>query len=314
MGDRSSTPRALQALEARLGGPEGLTQRVSTFTRRDVLRAYAEAHPHGAPLARQEELADRFLARRAVLLESALRIAGRAVYTTPELLRAEERLLDLAAERDVWLPLPAESVTRALAAHPDLGADQQAAVRHLASGDGRVRLLEAHAGRGKTAALGALAEAHARAGDPVLGTAWQGEAAQTLHREAGVPAETAARLLHRLARDPEALPADACSSWTRRPRCPPGRWPSSWSTSPPADAWCWSATAPSSRPSTPAGPSPPWPTGWARPLHREPSPAGSVQRAVADALAEARPREALDLLTAHGGLHLRRPPRRPAPS
>ncbi len=46
-------------------------------------------------------------------------------------------------------------------------------------------------------------------GDPVRGTAWQGEAAQTLHREAGVPAETAARLLRRLARDPEALPTDA---------------------------------------------------------------------------------------------------------
>ena len=183
VGGRALSPRALDALEARLAGPEGLTQRVSTFSRRDALRAYAEAHPNGAPLARLERLADGFLAGRAVLLESAVPEQGRrALYTTPDLLRTEERLLALATQRDVWLPLPAESVDGALRAHAHLGADQRAAVRHLAAGDGRVRLLEAHAGRGKTAALAALGDAHIFAGYPVRGTAWQGEAAQNLPR------------------------------------------------------------------------------------------------------------------------------------
>jgi conjugative relaxase-like TrwC/TraI family protein len=209
-GDRALTREALDELEARLAGPEGLTQKAAAFTRRDVVRAYAEAHAQGAPLARLEHLADRFLERRAVLVEPALPARGRrAAYTTPELLRAERRLLELAGERAVWRPLAPEEVEAALRARPRLGADQRAAVGHLAAGDGRVRLLEAHAGRGKTAALAALAGAHARVGDPVLGTAWQGEAAQNLAREAGIPAETAARLLHRLERDPGALPTDA---------------------------------------------------------------------------------------------------------
>jgi conjugative relaxase-like TrwC/TraI family protein len=208
-GDPATRPRTLEALEARLAGPRGLTERASTFTRREVVRAFAEAHHQGATPARLEELSDGFLARRAVLLEPAIPERGRrARYATPDLLRAERRLLALAGERDVWLALPEATVSEALAAHPHLGADQQAAVRHLAAGDGRVRILEAHAGRGKTAALRALADAHRQAGDPVLGTAWQGEAAQHLARQAGVPAETAARLLGRLARDPEALPED----------------------------------------------------------------------------------------------------------
>jgi conjugative relaxase-like TrwC/TraI family protein len=210
VGDRALTLDALDGLEARLSGPEGLTRQASTFTRRDVLRAYAEAHAQGAPLGALERLADDFLARRAVLVEPALPERGRrALYSTPDLLAAEERLLDLAQERGVWLPLPTAIVEEALRAHSRLGADQRAAVRHLAAGDGRVRLLEAHAGRGKTAALIALADAHRAAGDPLLATAWQGEAAEQLRRATGVPAETTARLLGRLGRDPAAVPQGA---------------------------------------------------------------------------------------------------------
>jgi conjugative relaxase-like TrwC/TraI family protein len=195
---------------AALAGPAGLTERQSTFARREVLRALAEAHPQGAPADWLEALADGFLAEHATLVEPALPERGRrAAYTTPELLEVEARLLALAGERGVWAPPAPERVEEALAAHPQLGPDQRAAVRHLAGGDGRLRLLEAHAGRGKTAALRALADAHARSGVRVLGVAWQGEAAQTLGGEAAIPAETAARVLHRLRRDPGALPAGA---------------------------------------------------------------------------------------------------------
>ena len=197
-------------IAATLAGPAGLTERQSTFSRRDLLRALAEAHPGGAPTDWLEALADGFLTDHATLIEPALPERGlRAAYTTPELLEAEGRLLALAGERGVWAPPAPAHVEQALAAHPRLGDDQRAAVRHLAGGDGRLRLLEAHAGRGKTAALCALADAHARAGVRVLGVAWQGESAQTLHREAAIPTETAARVLHRLRRDPAALPTDA---------------------------------------------------------------------------------------------------------
>ncbi len=195
---------------ATLAGPAGLTERQSTFGRRDLIRALAEAHSGGAPADWLEALADGFLADHARRVEPALPERGRrAAYTTPELLAVESRLVAIAGERDVWLPTASEHVDQALAAHPHLGADQHAAVRHLCGGDGRVVVLEAHAGRGKTAALAALADAHARAGVRVLGLAWQGEAAQTLQREAGIPAETAARILHELRRDPRALPTRA---------------------------------------------------------------------------------------------------------
>jgi AAA domain/TrwC relaxase len=197
-------------ITAALVGPTGLTERQSTFGRRDLLRALAEAHPGGAPADWLEALADDFLTDHARLIEPTRPGRGlRAVYTTPELLAVEARLLALADARDVWAPPAPEHIEQALSAHPHLGPDQRAAVRHLATGDGRLRLLEAHAGRGKTAALRAFADAHARAGTRVLGVAWQGEAAQTLAREAAIPTETAARVLHRLRRDPDALSARA---------------------------------------------------------------------------------------------------------
>jgi conjugative relaxase-like TrwC/TraI family protein len=195
-------------IAANLAGPQGLTERQSTFTRRDVIRQLAEAHSQGAPPDWIEALATGFLKDHATSLAPAHPEHGkRAVYTTPDLLDTESRLLVIAAEQGVWSPPGRGHVEAALAAHPHLGDDQRAAVRHLAGGEGRVRLLEAHAGRGKTAALRALAEAHARAGVGVLGVAWQGEAAQNLVREAAIPSETAARVLKRLRHDPEALPA-----------------------------------------------------------------------------------------------------------
>jgi conjugative relaxase-like TrwC/TraI family protein len=207
--DQRLGPGALRALAERMAGPEGLTKQVSTFSRRDVLRAFAEAHPAGASLERLERLADGFLAAVAVEVEPAEPERGRrASYSTPDLLRAEERLLAAAIALGAK-PAPAASgpvLERVLAAWPALGADQVAAVRHLTSGPERTRVLEAHAGHGKTSVLSAVADAYFASGVEVLGTAWQGQAAQHLGAEAGLPAETVARLLSRLGRGEEAVP------------------------------------------------------------------------------------------------------------
>ena len=56
---------AVARLLDRLAGPEGLTEHASTFTRPDVLVALG-AGLVGARRAVLEELADRFLAERAV--------------------------------------------------------------------------------------------------------------------------------------------------------------------------------------------------------------------------------------------------------
>jgi len=100
-----------------------------------------------------------------------------------------------------------EALASALAARPTLGPDQRTALERLAAAETRVRVLEAPAGAGKTFVLGALRDAYDRGGAAVIGTSWQGQAAQTLAHEAGIPSDTAARLLGRLERDPRTLPS-----------------------------------------------------------------------------------------------------------
>jgi ATP-dependent exoDNAse (exonuclease V) alpha subunit len=134
-----------------------------------------------------------------------------ARFSTPEHLAVEARLIELACGEDPAGPLvaPPEAVEQAISARPTLGEDQAAAVRALCGGPGRVRVLEARAGSGKSFALAAVREAYAAAGVPVIGTAWQGRAAEVLGREAGVESQTTALLLERLARGEEPIPRGA---------------------------------------------------------------------------------------------------------
>ncbi len=68
--------------------------------------------------------------------------------------------------------------------------------------------MEARAGTGKTFTLAAVREAYERSGVPVIGVAWQGQAADVLQREAGIASQTAALLLRRIERGEEdAIPA-----------------------------------------------------------------------------------------------------------
>ena len=75
----------------RLAGPDGLTEHASTFARPDVLVALG-AGLAGAGRTELEELADRFLAERAVSV-----VADRALeerrWSTPDLLAVEQRLV-----------------------------------------------------------------------------------------------------------------------------------------------------------------------------------------------------------------------------
>ncbi len=202
----------LRAHATHMLGPEGLTRQSSTFTRREVIQALADVHPEGAPAGHLERLADQFLARVCVALTHEDRDARHRepLYTTPDMLAAEVRLLDAATGRDPRGPVTADprALEATIAARPTLGADQAAAVRHLASGVDRVRVMEARAGTGKTFTLAALREAYERSGVAVIGVAWQGQAADVLQREAGIPSQTAALLLRRIERgEVEAIPS-----------------------------------------------------------------------------------------------------------
>src|SRR5680860_408764 len=194
-------------------GPEGLTRHSSTFTRREVIQRLADVHPEGAPPGHLERLADDFLGRVCVALTRGSDDTERghrdALYTTADMLRAEVRLIDAATGRDPHGPLVAGTRTldAVISLRPTLGADQEAAVRHLCSGDARVRVMEARAGTGKTFTLAAVREAYELSGVPIIGVAWQGQAADVLQHEAGIASQTAALLLRRIERgDEDAIP------------------------------------------------------------------------------------------------------------
>lgn len=197
-GNRLQAP-ARDALFARLAGPDGLTKRESTFDRRAVLRSVAEAHRDGIDLPRLGRLADGFIAEHGIIVQPGEPARGqRERYSVADMLHTEGRLLELADERTAQRAVDDRAAERVLSERSWLADDQQRAVRRLVAGQDRIALMEARAGRGKTTTLAAVNDALLRSGAPVAGTAWQGEGAQTLQTEAGIPSETAARLLVRL--------------------------------------------------------------------------------------------------------------------
>ena len=113
---RALDPVIEERAAARLAAPDGLTHRRSTFTRRDVIQRLCEELPAGAAVtaAELEDAADRFLrSERAVVLAvgsaraDVLRrrdgrvvplVADERVYSTPELLALERRVLEHAID------------------------------------------------------------------------------------------------------------------------------------------------------------------------------------------------------------------------
>ena len=191
-GDRFE--RSARALE----GSDGLTRERSTFTRRDVVQAFAEAARDGAQVRVVEAHSAAFLARQDVIELEAER--GEPRYTTRGLLRIERELLDGArARRERSAGLAGKhAVEAALGARPTLSDEQRGLVDTLTrSGDG-VQVVRAAAGTGKTFALDGAREAWQCSGVAVLGCALSARAACEMRDQAGIDATTIARLRHGL--------------------------------------------------------------------------------------------------------------------
>jgi conjugative relaxase-like TrwC/TraI family protein len=249
----------------RLAGPAGLTAQASTFARQEVIAALG-GELAGATRVQLEELADRFLAERAVAV-----VADRALeerrWSTPELLAVEQRLVVAAGDRagEQTAVASHDAVRAALGAHPTAARTAQAGmVRDVCQGGQGVALVVGRAGTGKTFALGVARHAWQLGGYRLLACAPTGDR----HRQPG-----GRRVRGR------SPPSTACwSTWTAggsgwmggrcwwwtRPAWPAhASSPACWSTpSRPTPRWCWSATTGSLPRSTPAAASAPCACGW----------------------------------------------------
>jgi hypothetical protein len=162
----------------------------------------------GAGRTELQELADRFLAERAVSV-----VADRALeerrWSTPELLAVEQRLVTAATGRtgEQTAVVSHQAVREALAAHPTAGQDQAVMVRDVCQGGAGVAVVVGRAGTGKTFTLGIARHAWQLDGYRLLASAPTGIATMSLQGEGFEEVATCDRLLRDLDRGEEQLDA-----------------------------------------------------------------------------------------------------------
>ncbi len=187
-------PERRAAVEGMLG-PDGLTANASTFDRRDLIRAWCEAHPQGATLAEVQ-----FFSAQMITNEPALVALSGERWTTRELLACEQAVLD-AAKRGLGGGIalaPAVAVDAAIASRPTITAEQEQVARSLVEGGDGVSVLIAPAGTGKGFTLGVAQAAWSAAEVKVLGATVAARAAAELRTGAGIASMTIASLIGQL--------------------------------------------------------------------------------------------------------------------
>jgi len=199
----------------------GLTERASTFTRRDVLRAIAERVPAGATVAQIEDMADELFTRPhlvrlvepgsgpGLLATTSIRrrdgtlVAGgvdETCWSTAELVATEQRLMARAVARQdrACGVVDDELVDAVWELRPMLSGEQVAMLESLTQAGHGVEVVAAAAGTGKTYTLDAARHAWESAGYRVIGAALAGIAAQELEASAAIPSTTLTLLNARL--------------------------------------------------------------------------------------------------------------------
>jgi conjugative relaxase-like TrwC/TraI family protein len=220
---RALIPAEAERLGRRLVGAEGLTGGASSFTRRDLIREWCGQLRLGGEVGGVEHLADQVLRSEAVVplavgvgVEGTVRRAdGRVMradpterrYSTPEMLRIEQQLIETAQRRlDAGVGVArAEALDAAIAAGPTLGPEQAQMVRALTTSGRGVEVVVGRAGTGKTYALDTARQAWEASGHRVIGCATAARAAEELRVQAGIDSYTIAGLLRDLA-DEGGLP------------------------------------------------------------------------------------------------------------
>jgi ATP-dependent exoDNAse (exonuclease V) alpha subunit len=135
---------------------------------------------------------------------SVYEIAGSAVYTSQDILTAEQRLVHTAglvdghrASQDAVALALLEQAANGVTLNPG----QTALVTGMATSGNRLQLAIAPAGTGKTTAMRALAAAWVEDGGTVLGLAPSAAAAAVLREQIGATTDTLAKLTWSLKHD-----------------------------------------------------------------------------------------------------------------
>ena len=195
----SSTPivdtaETTQVFE-RLSLAEGLTERASTFDRRDVICRLFNELPAGVSAATVLDLADDYLQQPDVVALAETERCGNR-YSTAELLALETQVLRQCRDGlGTGAPTANQhTVVRALDDRPSMSEEQRQAVMDITTSGNAVDVMIAGPGTGKTFSLDAAREAWRHSGYSVIGCALSAAAAHQLQSGSGIRSTTIAML------------------------------------------------------------------------------------------------------------------------
>ena len=207
--DKAKTSAFMDSLDAVFGelmSEEGLTQMMSNFARRDVLRELAERSIDELDAKALRNLAEHFVETAGpVQLTSAGKeadaipdtgnvasAAGFSRFSTPELIDKEAQVLAWATKSLGTEGVKADDpfVEEALARHRELSDEQVDMVRRVTSGRQRLVVVVGDPGSGKTYATGIATEAFVASGVPVIGATVSSDAGEELALTTGLAAKT----------------------------------------------------------------------------------------------------------------------------
>lgn len=183
---------------AELAGPDGLTKHKTTFTRPDVIRAFASALPDGADVNAIEDLAGIYLfATKPIAVGQ---VKGAEAWTTQDLLETERRVIAGISSRrhEATGVVDRADVVAAISARPTISDEQADMVADLCLSGHGVDLVVGAAGTGKTFALDTSRTAWEQSGYQVHGAALSARAAAELQAGSGIESMTLTRLRGRI--------------------------------------------------------------------------------------------------------------------
>jgi Ti-type conjugative transfer relaxase TraA len=166
-----------------------LTDQNSTFHEHDLVREIARSS-YGRMNARQAQALVAMAPNGWGVLKIGRNKKGRKVLSTLEMAGIERDMKEDARALAGGKGFKVEA-SQTIAQRPFLNAEQQAAVL-AATHEGGLVVIQGRAGTGKTTTLQTIREAYERGGYEVQGIAVSGQAAQNLHKEAGISSGTIA--------------------------------------------------------------------------------------------------------------------------